>query len=156
MSYRMHFFFTDHGDFYWNDLSESLKATDPQYDVVGDSPNVELRYGSGLYGRMELISPIDREWISELCDEIDRTYAHFREGRIEDEFDSQQIRLILNDAESALEINVVWQDRQAEDTLRRIDPIWEWLFNRRSGAIYDGSGWYSKEGRIAPIVRPKA
>jgi hypothetical protein len=154
MSFLMHFFFTDYGDFDWDGLREGLQTLDPQYDVVGASPNVGLRYGSGLYGRMEFISVINRKWIVELRDEMEHTYAHFREGRLEDDFDWEQVKAILNNAQAVLEIKVVWQGRQPEDTLQRIDPIWSWLFCHRSGAVYDVDGWHNKEGRIIPIVRP--
>ncbi len=46
-------------------------------------------------------------------------------------------------------IRVLWQGREAEETLDKIVPLWDWLFENYSGLLQaDGEGYYDKEQKI--------
>jgi len=59
---------------------------------------------------------------------------------------------VLNAASALLAVQVLWGSGDAESTLQRLDPIWTWLFQHRSGLMQaDGEGYYDREGLVLVV-----
>lgn len=58
----------------------------------------------------------------------------------------------LDGAQSLVIVRVLWQDRQPEETLQKIDPLWRWLFENRNGLVQaDDEGYYVRSRRILAV-----
>lgn len=61
-----------------------------------------------------------------------------------------EVRRVLAAARSIVAVRVLWQGREPEPTLARIDPLWGWLFRHRTGLHQaDEEGWHDGEGPLA-------
>lgn len=146
MGYYMRYISTDEQEITIPLLENILKAKDPQYAItnVQGLPNEsgDLMYGASIYGEIEINHPgnsLFEEEIEELKEFLSET-----EGK------KQKLVLqTLTNARIVLAIQILWQGRKAEETLEKIDPLWNWLLDNRRGLLQaDGEGYYNKSGLI--------
>src|SRR5205823_6245487 len=110
--------------------------------AVGDG---ELLYASELYAEIE----INRRG-EELCD---AELVELQE-RIEGSHGPHTNRVLaaLGAVTAMVAVRVLWQGRDAEATLEKIDPLWKWLFANRRGLMQaDGEGYYESTGLILSV-----
>jgi hypothetical protein len=61
----------------------------------------------------------------------------------------KRVEKVLKDARRIISVRVLGQDREAEDTLAGVDPLWKWLFSTRRGLLQaDGEGYYDADDLI--------
>jgi len=59
---------------------------------------------------------------------------------------------VLGQAKAIVAIRVVYERRESEDTLVKIDPLWQWLFANRQGLLQaGGEGYYDSSGLILEV-----
>jgi hypothetical protein len=58
----------------------------------------------------------------------------------------------LGEARAIVSVEVLWEDREPEETLQKIDPLWRWLFSNRTGLVQaDDEGYYERSRRILAV-----
>lgn len=147
MGYYMRYIVVDEGDLTITALENILKQVDPAYSIsdVSVLPRGEsgvLTHGQDVYGEIEI-----NKSGSDLLEEEQEELEEF----LEDSTGKQKDTVLHTpeNAQATVAIRVLWQDRQVEDTLSRIDPLWEWLFENHKGLLQvDGEGYYDSSGLI--------
>jgi hypothetical protein len=141
MSYYMRYIATDEKDISLPEIEQALQAVDSRYSVRDG----DLKYGDDLYGQIEVNRPGDGifdEEVEELKAELEDTKG---KGK-------KKVETALQNAKAIIAVQVLWQDRETEETLQKIDPLWEWLFANRQGLLQaDGEGYYDTSGLILRV-----
>ncbi len=127
-------------------LESALKQIDSRYSItdVRKSPREsgDLMYGDDVYGQIEINGPGDglfEEELGELKEFLSESRSKNKRAVLE----------TLANSKRTVAIQVLWQDRDDEQTLGRIDPLWGWLFANRRGLLQvDGEGYYDSSGLI--------
>ena len=61
----------------------------------------------------------------------------------------EAVECVLKNARRIVSVRVLVQDRESEETLAGIQPLWNWLFATRGGLLQaDGEGYYDANGLI--------
>ena len=150
MGYYMRYFVTDDKPVTVDILESALKSADAAYSI--DDKGVDIReygvlvYGGELYGELDINRPNDGLFEEEITE--------FRES-FEDEpqIDARAVLDSLANTKTIVAVKVLWQGRDSESTLNRIDPLWDWLKANRAGIQHaDGEGFYTEDG-LVPDVR---
>lgn len=135
MAYYMRFFVTTESGLPLSEINHALKAADDRYSIE----NGDLLFGGDLYGQIEISTPGDEIFESEL--EEFKAELEQAEGN-----GKKKVEATLLCTKAIVVVQVLWQDRDSEETLRRLDPLWEWLISNHKGLMQaDGEGFY--EGR---------
>jgi hypothetical protein len=141
MGYYMRHIVTDAESISLLQIEHALRAIDSRYSV-GDG---DLMHGGDLYATVEAQRPGDNlfdEEVQELLAEIQGVRG---KGR-------KKVGIALQNAKAIVAVQVLWQDREAEETLQKLDPLWEWLFINRQGLLQaDGEGYYDHAGLILEL-----
>jgi len=119
-------------------LDEALKSVDSNYAVK----NGELYDGTELFAKLDIDCPPVDEEMEELLEDAEDAGGDARD----------MVLKVLRDSTAVLAVRVLWQGREAEPTLQRIDPLWEWLYTNRSGLMQaDGEGYYDSTGLVLAV-----
>lgn len=131
-------------------IERALQKTDPGYAVVRVSEDTErgaLHLGDVVLGDVALLVPSDPEFPSEVAE-----LSTELEGMGADDVDERtpgalrQALDLLQDATQILVLRVRFKGG-TEATLRRIDPLWDWLYAQRTGLMRaEGEGYYDGDG----------
>lgn len=143
MAYFMRFVSVDPRPLSLTELEEALRAVDVKYSIrrsERDTSSGELRYGRSLYALLD-ISKVDED-VAALRDTV---------GKIEGET-AKRVHQRLEHATDVLTVEVKWQSRGTEKTLRMLDPILEWLIANRHGFVQaDGEGFYDGKELVVDL-----
>lgn len=142
MSYYMRFIQTDDEPITLEILNDGLKEEDPEYSIDGDGrlcftatecAEIDLRrLGDGLF----------EEDIRILRSVVERS----------NERNAKRVMKVLEAAQAIVAVHVLWLDREPEETLEKIDPLWRWLFSNRCGLVQaDAEGFYERSRRILAV-----
>jgi hypothetical protein len=131
------------------DVDSALRQVDPAYrvEIIDGTSELqgELHYADGLYGEIEINRPGDDLFDAEIEEQL--------ESLEEAEGDSAFVAATLRAANRSVVVRVLSQGRESHDTLVRIDPLWAWLFNARSGLLQaDGEGFYDSQGVVLEVT----
>ena len=141
MGYCMRYIVTDDQPLSLDDVEGALKSVDPAYAITDG----ELYNGADLSGEIEINVRGD-----EICDEKLVELEEFAEDAEGES--SQQVMVSLRNAKAVLAVRVLWQGRDAEPTLEKLDPAWDWLLSDRQGLMQaDGEGYYDASGLILEV-----
>ena len=59
----------------------------------------------------------------------------------------------LTNATSIIAVRVLWQGREPEPTLEKLDALWNWLLSNRTGLMQaDDEGYYDSSGLILSVA----
>ncbi len=108
-----------------------------------------LRYTGVVHAEIDLSVPGDGTFDDEIAEMLasvaairGRTKAHAK-GLVEE---------TLRTAKQTVVVCVRFGAKELENTLERIDPLWDWLFDRGSGLLQaDGEGFYDEDGLILAV-----
>lgn len=143
-------FFVDHpGKVDFGEIENGLKAEDTVYRIdvleryaTDPFDAADLYYGHEVYARIEINRLGDRLFHSEV-QEFSEAVQYAGQGQ------ASRVFKILRRARAIVRVHVLWGERDRELTLRRLEPLWEWLFDFRSGVLHaDGEGYYDADGLI--------
>ncbi|MBX3730884.1 MAG: hypothetical protein KF858_17040 [Candidatus Sumerlaeia bacterium] len=146
MPYRMRYFDTTPEPLALQDIEKALVCVDPEYrlDVVEGSktPLANLCRGDDIFAQIEINQPGDGLFEPEIQEMLDFLADSEGEGR-------ERVEAVLKAATHTIALALVWQERETDETLSGIDPLWEWLFQNRRGLLQaDGEGYYDETGLI--------
>jgi hypothetical protein len=144
----MRFIAADEQDVSLSVLEAALKETDAAYlierDEGSDSEGV-LTYKGDVYGEVAVNRPGDGifdEEIEELREFVDEVEGEKK----------SDVLSVLGRAKAIVAVRVLWQGRESEETLEKIDPLWQWLLAHRTGLMQaDGEGYYDATGLILEV-----
>lgn len=149
MGYYLRFIVTDDRQVDLSLLEGALKTVDSSYQIAdrysGPTETGNLVGGGELYGQVEINRPGDglfEEELEELKEEAEEGRGRGREA----------VPQALKTARALVAIQVLWQDRETDATLERIDPLWHWLFANRKGLPEaDREGYHDQSGHILQV-----
>jgi hypothetical protein len=147
----MRFIFESNPKITMNKIESGLKSVDPGYTLTPlnwgrqGCEDAELFFKGELYGQVELNQfgqeEIDEE-LEELIEDVECT----------EEATKDEVLRILKKTRVMFVIHVLWQGRDAELTLKRLEPLWEWLFKNYRGLLQaDGEGYYNEQDLILKV-----
>jgi len=144
----MRFIVTDEKDVSLGTLESALKQIDPAYlidrDEETDSEGL-LKWRDAVYGQIEVNRPGDGLFDGEI-EEL-KEFVENSEGA-----KRSDVLNVLGQAKAIVAIRVVYERRESEDTLVKIDPLWQWLFANRQGLLQaGGEGYYDSSGLILEV-----
>jgi len=147
VGYYMRFLFAREDEPLTVDLVErGLGELDPAYVLRraegAKGEQADLLHDGALFGELE-INRAGSELFDEEREELMESLA-----AVEDPA-QQEVLGFLEQVRGAVVVRVLWQGREAEPTLERLDPLWGWLFERAEGLLQaDGEGYYDAEGDL--------
>ncbi len=130
-------------------LLEGLREADPAWSLEGLKPGppetAELRYAGERYALLELNLPGE-----DVCKDELRELEEIAENS-----PGPKQAVVLHAIEKAralIAAEVVWADREREETLLVLDRVWAWLLSHRRGLVHeDGEGFSDSTGLILAI-----
>ena len=149
MGYYMRFVVVDDKDVFLSKINSGLKQIDPAYSIEydNDADDVgDLTFSGDIYGALEINRPGDGLFDEEI-DEL-KEFLEDAGGERKPE-----VLQVLSDAKAIIALQVLQQGRaSSEETLERIDPLWEWLFANYKGLMQaDAEGYYDSQGLIIEV-----
>ena len=141
MGYYMRYLFEGEPEVQLDALEAALKKIDGGYafvDWANDGRSAEIRYNDEVYGAfdLEMIEDGDEE-IQEMIEEVESAKGWFVKKP------KERVLAFLRQVRVRLVVRVLWGGREGNETLDRLDPIWEWLMANYKGLLYaDGEGFY--------------
>ncbi|HMO80194.1 MAG TPA: hypothetical protein PKD24_05335 [Pyrinomonadaceae bacterium] len=145
----MRFIVVDDKDIFLSKINSGLKQIDPAYSIEydNDADDVgDLTFRGDIYGALEINRPGDGLFDEEI-DEL-KEFLEDAGGERKPE-----VLQVLSDAKAIIALQVLQQGRaSSEETLERIDPLWEWLFANYKGLMQaDAEGYYDSQGLIIEV-----
>ncbi|MBX9626770.1 MAG: hypothetical protein K2X82_23415 [Gemmataceae bacterium] len=147
MGYYMRFYDTDPRPLRIGHIRAGLRWLDPQYAVEpGGRGCGTLTHAGEEYGDIEINGPRSdtfREEREEMLAELVGTRGRQR----------KQVEGVLRSAVRVVAVQVLYGGRRLEDTLLRLDDLWDWLFDSRDGGLLqaDGEGYYDGQRLILKV-----
>jgi len=144
MGYLMRYISTDKREITLPLIERALRQIDSAYAIA----NVEiddlgdLMYGDTHFAIIEINRPGDDMFEDDLAEFRDLVGqgAGLSEARV---------REVLDNARALMVVEAFWQGDDAESTLAKIDPLWDWLFANYEGLSQaDNEGFYDRSGLI--------
>jgi hypothetical protein len=133
---------TDENELTLAQLATGLQEFDPAYQVPHEKRAGEVMYGDELYAEIEINEPGDSLFDDELEETIDAvTLAGGARAR--------DVLETLRQTKQMVVLRILYQGRDSEQTLTKIDPVLVWLMMKREGMLQvDGEGFYEGEELI--------
>jgi hypothetical protein len=146
MGYFMRYIVTDDREVSLDILETALKNANPLYSIQRSKGEFgELRLGSEIYATIEINSRADELFDSEL-EELMEEVEEAETG------EKQFVLDMLKAAKFTIAVQVLWGSRRTEETLGKLDPLWNWLRANRKGLVQaDGEGYYEERKLILRI-----
>ncbi len=149
MGYYMRFIVADDKDVSLSKINSGLKQIDAAYSIEFDDDADDagdLTFNSDIYGALEINRPGDGLFDEEI-DEL-KEFLEDAEGERKPE-----VLQVLNDAKVIVALQVLQQGRAtSEETLERINPLWEWFLANYKGLLQaDAEGYYDTSGLVIEV-----
>ncbi len=149
MGYYMRFITTDSRPSSIADLRTALKAAHPAWDLNETSGGTRLSatisFEGALYGDLEINHPGDGLFEDEL-QELKEFLEYAGKGS------KRKVTQTLSKATAIYAVQVLWQGRDTEETLDKLQIFWDHLFARHAGLLQaDGEGYYDDNGIVLAV-----
>ena len=146
MGYYMRYIISDKRSVAISTLEEALRRLDEKFSFVNiENEGGDLLYDGQLYGHLEVTgsrSELFSIEIEELREEVEESRGPQK----------KRVLKTLRDPRTVVAIQLLFGDREAEETLSKIGPLWEWLHKNREGVLQaNGEGYYDRNGLILKI-----
>jgi hypothetical protein len=144
MGYLMRYIITDEKPITLSDVEAALQQIDPAYTIanieVGDLGDLLL--GTQRLAIIEINRPDDDIFVDDLAEFVDLVGTGDLPAEV-------RVREVLAAARALVVIEAFWEGEDAESTLAKIDPLWDWLFANFAGLSQaDSEGFYDQSGLI--------
>ena len=138
MGYYMRYLIEDKKIINLDRIQPGLKTVDPNYRFADREDQNEyalLMLGEEILGELE----INRRGSGVMDEELEELF-----DRIEDSVgpEAERVQRLLREVQAMVVVRVLHQARKSEETLERIDPLWEWLFREYRGLLQADSEGY--------------
>ncbi len=145
MAHYLRYLVSDPRGLSWTELDEALRAFDAAYRIEQEGSERRLCYGDGVFGRMTLAQRGD-PFFAEEFDDLQAAMEHIPLQ------DRKTVRQVMQHTQALIVLRVVWENRDTESTLERIQPLWDWLLAHRTGLLQvDTEGYYGPSGLILVV-----
>jgi len=149
MGYYMRFVVSDEKDISLSKINSGLKQVDAAYSIEFDDDADDagdLTFNEDIYGALEINRPGDGLFDEEIVEL--KEFLEDSEGERKPE-----VLQVLNDAKAIVALQVLQQGRATdEETLVRIDPLWEWFYANYKGLMQaDAEGYYDAIGLVIEV-----
>lgn len=146
MGYYMRFFDISEEPLTIRAIEGALRDVDPAYRLEEPEsariPQADMYIGDGLYAEIEINAPGDGLFEREIAEMLEFVEDVEGKGR-------KRVENVLRGARRIVSVRVLSQDRESEDTIAGIDPLWRWLFSTRAGLLQaDGEGYYDADNLV--------
>ncbi len=126
-------------------LNQILKEVDPEFSIIPDRASTnsgDLLHGSEVYGEIELNQPGDQVFIEDLDD--------LREELID--IEGEEKDTVLRGFAKATGMIALELSEEGHQQYRRIDPVWDWLFEHYPGLLQiDEEGYYDQDNQLLAV-----
>lgn len=144
MGYLMRYIITDERQVALSEIEAALQQIDPAYAIA----NIEvadlgdLLLGSQRLAIIEINRPDDDIFEDDIAEFMDLVGKGSLPGEV-------RVREVLAAAHALVVVEAFWEGEDAESTLAKIDPLWDWLFANFAGLSQaDSEGFYDQSGLI--------
>ena len=146
MGYYMRFFDTTEKPLTIGAIEVALRHVDPAYRLEAPESakisEADLYLRDDLYAEIEINEPGDGLFEDEIAEMLEFLEDAEGNGR-------ERVEKVLSGARRIVSVRVLGQDRESEDTLAGINPLWRWLFSTRTGLLQaDGEGYYDADDLV--------
>ena len=126
-------------------VESGLKAVDAEFSILPDhaAPNSgDVLYGSEVYGEVEVNRPEDQVFSEDIEDLRDQLT----------DLDVEATTIVLQTLNQASGMIAFQLSEAGHDQYQRIDPFWNWLFDRYPGLLQiDEEGYYTRGEQILVV-----
>ncbi len=142
MSFYVRYYLTDENDLSLAQLAAGLQEFDPAYSLPHEGNSGEIRYAGESFAEIDVNRPGDALFDEELAETLDGV-------QLTGGARAQHVLDLLRQTRATLALRILWQGRDVEQTLTKIDPVVVWLMMNRDGLLHvDGEGFYEGEDLI--------
>ena len=126
------------------ELRNALLATGPGYQIQVDDSAATIAHGGATIAHVEINVPGDG-----LFDEERDELIEFAANTAGEPAAKDSVLQTLQKARAIVATQVLFGTGETESTLRRLDPLWAWLFRNRQGLLQaEGEGYYDVHGLV--------
>ncbi|MHC4504059.1 MAG: hypothetical protein ACYTFI_12190 [Planctomycetota bacterium] len=149
MGYYMRFIVADDKGITISLVARALQEADPAYSIANatgpPSESGDLMYSEDTCAQLEINRAGEESFEEEVPELIE--FVEDAEGA-----KREAVLQVLQSARAVLAIQVLHRGRETETTLRRVDPLCDWLLASRGGLLQvDGEGYYDASGLILRV-----
>jgi len=149
LGYCMRFITSDNSNLDIPSLEKALQAVDNRYRLAGNKTDPPFSagffHGSELYAKLMVDTPGDGIFEEEIR-ELREILEEAKKGNV------KRVATGLVNAKAIVVVQVFWQNRETGETLERIDPLWDILFQQHDGLLQaDGEGYYDTSALILSV-----
>ena len=149
MGYYMRYVSTDQRPVTAAELRNALLATGPGYDIQVDDVAATIIHAGVTIAHVEINVPGDG-----LFDEERDELVEFAVNTTGDLAAKERVLQTLRMAQTIVATQVLFGTGENDSTLRRLDPLWAWLFRNRQGLLQaEGEGYYDVRGLVLRMER---
>jgi hypothetical protein len=144
MGYLMRFFVISAEELSLNQLGEAMQQVDVRYLLANtEVPDMaDLLFDGVLLAVLEINRPGDDIFEDDLAEFSDVVGP----GNTLEEI---RVRDVLGQTQALVAAEVFWEGTDAEAALAKLDPLWDWLFEKVDGlAQADTEGFYDRAGLV--------
>lgn len=142
MSFYVRYYITDEDDLSLAQLEAGLQEFDAAYSVPHQDRTGEVRYMEETFAEIDINYPGDPLFDDELSETLDGVQLAGGPR-------AQHVLDTLRQTRQTVALRILWQGRDSEQTLTKIDPVLVWLIMNRDGLLQvDGEGFYEGEDLI--------
>jgi hypothetical protein len=128
-------------------LRDALLAAGPGYEVKMDEAAATIVHAGTPIAHVEINVPGDG-----LFDEERDELIEFVTDSDGERSAKSRVLETLGAARTIVAAQVLFGTGDAETTLSRLDPLWQWLFRNRLGLLQaDGEGYYDARGLVLQV-----
>ena len=143
----MRFVSTDAAPISCTQLRDALVATSHEYSVEVDDTAAGVAYAGAPIAHIELNMPGDG-----IFDEEREELIEFARAAVGDDAEKARVLSALETMTTIVAVQVLVGTGDTETTLVRLDPLWAWLFDNRSGLLHaGGEGYYDRRHLLLKV-----
>jgi hypothetical protein len=129
-------------------LNLALKERADSWNLTADSEGgiaADIAFGNDVVGEIEINRSGDGLFDEEI-EELQESLANI------DDPDSGRVEALLRRATAIYAVRVLFGGRDTEETLSRLDAVWDIMFATMSGFLQaDDEGYYDRDGLVLEV-----
>ena len=146
MSYYMRYIVVDEGPLTVEDVRRAFAVEEEDYTVEAMGTKVDVGLDGRIIAQVAINAPGDGLFDDERAELIDAAGEAEGPGKA-------TVLETLRAARTILAAQVLFGDRDIEEALDGLEPLWSWLFENRRGLLQaDGEGYYDTNGLILELA----
>lgn len=145
MSYYMRYIVADGRPVTLADVRRAFAAEEEDYEITGEGTEANVAFDGRIIAQVTLNVPGDGLFDDERAELLE--FAEDGEGPGKD-----TVLATLRAARSTVAVQVLFGERDPDETLDALAPLWTWLQENRRGLLQaEGEGYYDADGLILEL-----